>query len=80
GWRVPFLFGLIIGPVGWYIRTRTQDPESFRQAKAVHRQASPLKQALGSYRKEIIAGFGVTIVWTVCTYFFLVYMPTYAVR
>ena len=84
GWRVPFLFGLIIGPVGWYIRTRTQESESFVQARAAarsqHSQASPLRRALGSYRKEIIAGFGVTIVWTVCTYFFLVYMPTYAVR
>ncbi|MGN8078237.1 MFS transporter [Variovorax sp. 22077] len=80
GWRVPFLFGLVIGPVGWYIRTRTHESESFEQVRAANRQTSPLKQALGSYRREIIAGFGVTIVWTVCTYFFLVYMPTYAVR
>lgn len=80
GWRVPFLFGLIIGPVGWYIRTRTHEPASFEEAKAVNLQTSPLRQVMGSYRKEIVAGFGVTIVWTVCTYFFLVYMPTYAVR
>lgn len=80
GWRVPFLFGLIIGPVGWYIRTRTHEPPSFEQARAANPRASPLRQALGPYRSEIVAGFGVTIVWTVCTYFFLVYMPTYAVR
>lgn len=80
GWRIPFLFGLVIGPVGWYIRAKTREPATFERAKAANQQASPLRQVMGSYRKEIVAGFGVTIVWTVCTYFFLVYMPTYAVR
>ncbi len=70
GWRIPFLFGLVIGPVGWYIRAKTREPATFERAKAANQQASPLRQVMGSYRKEIVAGFGVTIVWTVCTYFF----------
>ena len=41
---------------------------------------SPLRDALFNHRGKVVAGFGITIVWTVCTYFFLIYMPTYVVR
>jgi len=41
---------------------------------------SPLRDTLGKHRAAVVAGFGITIAWTVCTYFFLVTMPTYAVR
>jgi MHS family proline/betaine transporter-like MFS transporter len=41
---------------------------------------SPLRDALTQHRGAVLMGFGITIAWTVCTYFFLVTMPTYAVR
>lgn len=28
GWRIPFLFGLLIGPVGWYIRRHVDETPS----------------------------------------------------
>lgn len=36
GWRIPFLFGLLIGPVGMYIRSHLHEPPAFeaQQAKA----------------------------------------------
>ncbi|MGH3876008.1 MAG: MFS transporter [Actinophytocola sp.] len=77
GWRVPFLLGVLIGPIGFYIRARTDEPAEFRRAD---RRRSRLTLAVGSHWRGIAAGFGITITWTVCTYFFLVYMPTYAVR
>ena len=36
--------------------------------------------ALRFLTRRIAAGFGITITWTVCTYFFLIYMPTYALH
>jgi MHS family proline/betaine transporter-like MFS transporter len=39
-----------------------------------------LGHALRFLTRRIAAGFGITITWTVCTYFFLIYMPTYAVH
>ncbi|MGO4739003.1 MFS transporter [Bosea sp. 2KB_26] len=71
GWRIPFLIGLLIAPVGLYIRFRVSETDAF---KAI------LRETLGQHRTAVLAGFGITIAWTVCTYFFLVTMPTYAVR
>jgi MHS family proline/betaine transporter-like MFS transporter len=79
GWRIPFLLGLLIGPVGFYIRARTAEPDEFVAARE-RSQGSPLTIALREHGRGILAGFGVTITWTVCTYAFLIYMPTYAVR
>lgn len=67
------------GPAAWYIRSRTEEGEEF-QRRAQNRTTSPLQSTLATHRTALVAGFGVTIVWTVCTYFFLLYMPTYAVR
>jgi MFS transporter, MHS family, proline/betaine transporter len=79
GWRVPFLAGLLIGPVGLYIRSRTDEPVEFEHA-ARQQSGSRLGLVLRGHWRGVLAGFGITITWTVCTYFFLVYMPTYAVR
>jgi MFS transporter, MHS family, proline/betaine transporter len=79
GWRVPFLLGLLIGPVGFYIRKHTHEAEEFQ--RAVRDRASPsLGTVFRLHGRSIFTGFGITIAWTVCTYFFLIYMPTYAVR
>jgi MHS family proline/betaine transporter-like MFS transporter len=78
GWRVPFLLGLLIGPIGVYIRSKTDEPADF--VAAADKARSPLRTALRDHRRAIVAGFGITITWTVCTYFFLIYMPTFASR
>lgn len=85
GWRLPFALGLVIGPVGWYIRRHTEEPREFAQVLARRREqgaeaAAFPWSAVRRYPRETLAGFCITILWTVGTYFFLVYMPTYAVR
>ncbi len=85
GWRIPFLIGLLIAPVGLYIRFRVSETDAFKailRERAARPEAafSPLRETLGQHRTAVLAGFGITIAWTVCTYFFLVTMPTYAVR
>lgn len=85
-WRLPFALGLVIGPVGWYIRRHTEEPPEFAAALRA-RQAGATKvahpspwAAVRAYPRETLAGFCITVLWTVATYFFLVYMPTYAIR
>jgi len=89
GWRVPFMLGLLIGPVGWYIRKHTEEPPEFaaalleRQAREKAGAKTPRPSpwtAIRAYPRESATGFCITVLWTVCTYFFLVYMPTYAVK
>ncbi|PLQ01742.1 MFS transporter [Cupriavidus pauculus] len=82
GWRIPFLFGLLIGPVGMYIRSHLEEPPEFEQRQAERRannvKFSPLSQVLRDHPREVLAGLGVTILWTVCTYVLVFYMPSYA--
>ena len=89
GWRVPFIVGLLIGPVGWYIRKHTEEPPAFAEAMRERRKldkagiatAHPSPwSAIRTYPRESLAGFCITVLWTVCTYFFLIYVPTYAVK
>lgn len=85
GWRIPFLLGLLIAPVGLFIRFRVSETDAFKailRERAARPEASfsPLSDTLGKHSSAVVAGFGITIAWTVCTYFFLVTMPTYAVR
>ncbi|CAN7526103.1 Proline/betaine transporter [compost metagenome] len=82
GWRIPFLFGLLIGPVGMYIRSHLDEPPEFEARQAARKAAkvkfSPLTQVLRDHPREVLAGLGVTILWTVCTYVLVFYMPSYA--
>jgi len=83
GWRIPFLFGLLIGPVGMYIRSHLEEPPAF-EARRAERAASkvkfsPLTQVLRDHPREVLAGLGVTILWTVCTYVLVFYMPSCAI-
>jgi MHS family proline/betaine transporter-like MFS transporter len=89
GWRIPFLLGLLIGPVGFYLRYRTTESREFTEAleRAAQEQAgqdgrrrSVLVDTLRRYPRGVATGFAITITWTVCTYFFLVHLPTYAQR
>ena len=76
GWRVPFWVSVVIVPLGLYIRRRVDDPEAFvRQARPA---ASPLRILWRAHRAAVARGFGITIIWTVSTYFFFVYVPMYA--
>lgn len=79
GWRVPFLFGLLIGPVGFYIRQNVDETPTFTDQN-VKKSASPLRDALRDHPRGIASGFGVTVLWTVCTYVLLFYMTTYATK
>ena len=69
GWRIPFLFGLLIGPVGMYIRSHLEEPPEFEARQAERRASkvkfSPLSQVLRDHPREVLAGLGVTILWTV---------------
>jgi MHS family proline/betaine transporter-like MFS transporter len=79
GWRLPFLFGLLIGPVGIYIRAYLAETPVFADSNT-RKSNSPLADTLRLHPRAVASGFGVTILWTVCTYVLMFYMTTYAVK
>ncbi len=70
GWRIPFLLGAVIGPVGWYMRRHIEDTPAFQRAAT-----KPSSTASGA--NLVIKAFGFTVLWTVSYYIFLTYMPTF---
>lgn len=79
GWRIPFVFGLLIGPVGLWIRKHMQEPEEFLEArKQAKDQAPSLWQVLGTHRRALLVSMGLASGATVSFYVVLVNMPTFA--
>ncbi|KVT46816.1 MFS transporter [Burkholderia ubonensis] len=76
GWRIPFFFGLLIGPVAYYIRAKVDEtPEFLAAGRAGH----PLRDTFASHKARLVASIGVIVLGTVATYLVL-FMPTYGVK
>lgn len=76
GWRIPFAFGLLIGPLGLYIRRHVHEPASFvPQAK----EAAPLKTLFGRQKELMLLAVGLMVISTAVNYM-LNYVPTYATK
>jgi MHS family proline/betaine transporter-like MFS transporter len=76
GWRVPFLLGLFIGPVGYLLRTRIAEPPEHKQTH--ERSATPFRDVITKHPKEAFAAGALITLSTICTYSILIYTPTYA--
>ncbi|SDT61326.1 MFS transporter [Bradyrhizobium canariense] len=75
GWRIPFLFGVLIGPAGIYIRNNIEDAG----APPATKQDSPIREVLSYQKMRVALGIGVLAISTAVNYLIL-YMPTYAVK
>lgn len=76
GWRIPFAFGLLIGPVGIYIRRHVHEPASFVSAE---KSAAPLKTLVGKQKNLLLLAMGLMVISTGINYM-LNYVPTYATQ
>ncbi|MBN3838770.1 MHS family MFS transporter [Burkholderia sp. Ac-20349] len=76
GWRIPFLLGGLLGPVGIFLRRTVDETPAF---KATLRKDAPRPAIVN---RLCLAGkaFGFTVLWTVSTYVFLTFMPTWAAK
>ncbi|MER5393609.1 MFS transporter, partial [Saccharopolyspora sp. NPDC002686] len=77
GWRIPFAVGLLVGPVGYYIRRFVDEaPEFAEQAEA---PKSPVRTVLRTQKGRVLLVIGALLVSTVLNYT-ITYMPTYAIK
>lgn len=76
GWRIPFAFGLIIGPVGLYIRRHVHEPASFVAQEKSH---APLKDLMSRQKTLLLLAMGLMVISTGVNYM-LNYVPTYATK
>jgi MFS family permease len=79
GWRIPFLLGLIIGPVGLFVRRHLQETEAFLEtlgAASVGKQR--FATTITTHVKEVLVCIGIVTSGTISFYVVLLYMPTFA--
>jgi MHS family proline/betaine transporter-like MFS transporter len=69
-WRIPFLIGGLIAPVGLYMRRNVEETPAFRAA-------APASSVAASGLRLAARAFGFTVLWTVSYYIALSYMPTF---
>jgi MHS family proline/betaine transporter-like MFS transporter len=84
GWRLPFAFGLLIAPVGLYIR-RHIDEVTPATAAAVGKTGTVAAQpeSAASWQLQtlrVLVSMGILSVSTAASYLMLLYMPTYAIK
>lgn len=86
GWRIPFFFGLVLGPVGYYIRSHLDETPEFianRESKRTHEtvQANQAENTdAGAQWLNLLLAVGIVAQSTVGVYILQLYMPMYAVK
>ncbi|HEX4117365.1 MAG TPA: MFS transporter [Rhizomicrobium sp.] len=70
GWRIPFLLGALILPVGLYTWRKVEETPVFKR-----REGTPV--ATGAGMKLAARAIGITVIWTVAYYAVLTYMPVF---
>ena len=77
GWRIPYVFGLLVGPVGLYIRSRIAETPEFLDAEKAPRV--PIGDLLERHPVSTLLAFGAGIISN-SSYYLLLYIPTYGVK
>ena len=76
GWRIPFVFGLLVGPAGYYMRARLRETPAF---EALQTEKAPVRRVIADHGISIVLCVGVIVVSSITIYTVL-FMPTFAVK
>jgi MHS family proline/betaine transporter-like MFS transporter len=81
GWRLPFVLGLAIAPVGLWLRSTLEETEAFRAETAArdraHTHKIPLVEIFRDHGRTLAVGFSVAVLWAVAVYVLMIFLPTY---
>jgi MHS family proline/betaine transporter-like MFS transporter len=81
GWRIPFVFGFVLGPIGYYLRRKVAETPIFERAvenRTVER--SPMRTAIREYRTRMLQAFGLSIIGCMANFTFVIYLVNYAIN
>jgi MFS transporter, MHS family, proline/betaine transporter len=77
GWRIPYVFGLLVGPAGLYIRSRIAETPDFLAAEKP--PTVPIGELLHRHPVPLLLALGAAVVSN-SSYYLLLYVPTYGVK
>lgn len=81
GWRIPFLIGFLLGPIGYYLRRKVAETPAFERAvesRSVER--APFFAALREFGPRMLQAFGLSIIGCMTNFTFVVYLVSYAIN
>jgi len=74
GWRLPYFFGMLVGPAGLYIRWKLSETQEFIEAEQP--EAMPISELLTKYPMPVLLSLGASIISN-SSFYILAYIPTY---
>ncbi|WP_454781985.1 MFS transporter [Legionella sp. WA2022007384] len=78
GWRIPFVFGGLLGVFSFYIRKQLAESPLFLAFKnSIENTRIPFVEAITQYWRNILQGIGLTCLGSVMINLLFLYMPTY---
>lgn len=79
-WRLPFIFGLVIFPVGLYLRRNIDETPEFKEFLNKKTKRTPLKDIISFHKKTLAIGIGFSTLWTATPYAFVMFIPAYFMK
>ena len=81
GWRVPFLLGGLVGPIGFYIRRRVaESPEFTAILRAPPTRRPAVSSLAGAHLPAVVFAIGTVVAGTAGVYLWNTYLPVYVVQ
>ena len=77
GWRIPYFFGMLIGPAGLYVRSKVVDTPEFLEAEKP--ATIPLSDLLRRHPMAVLLALGISIISN-SSFYLLLYIPTFGVK
>jgi MHS family proline/betaine transporter-like MFS transporter len=77
GWRLPYLFGMLIGPAGLYVRAKITETAEFIEAEKP--ETTPIKDLLRRHPLAVLLALGISIISN-ASFYIMAYIPTYGVK
>jgi MHS family proline/betaine transporter-like MFS transporter len=77
GWRIPYVFGMLIGPAGLYVRAKIVETREFIEAEKP--ETIPIKDLLRRHPLPVLLSLGISIISN-SSFYILAYIPTYGVK
>ena len=74
GWRIPYFFGMLVGPAGLYVRAKIVETQEFVEADLP--PALPISDLLRRHPLPVLLGLGISIISN-SSFYILAYIPTF---
>src|SRR5947207_6577949 len=74
GWRIPYIFGMLVGPAGLYIRAKIVETPEFVEAELP--PTIPISDLLRRHPMAVLLALGISIISN-SSFYILAYIPTY---